>query len=255
MARPKASNPGVSPAPPGEEALHSASVTWSGPTWLNLEHPGEAAIRYRADGCHCNALAVDDCLSHQELPRPDVYPSYLFFIFPYPFYDKATRISRERQWAALIGDGYLSSGSGLLLCRILDRVIGSYFPVRNVFIEKENRFKRFNLADLTPYHNDLMEHMNKIYETLDEAPGLIEVFKGSDTTPATYRANDILHVLTILATIGTVLTVLASFYRMDIPLPGSYNPGGWERSRFVRPIAMPVIMGAMRYSFHGKQFI
>jgi len=100
-----------------------------------------------------------------------------------------------------------------------------------------------------------VDHMNKICETLDEATEIIEVFKDSDSTLATYRVNDILRVLTILATIGTVLTVLASFYGMNIPLPGGHNPGGWEHSWIVLLVAMLLIMGAMLYYFRRKRFI
>jgi magnesium transporter len=327
MARLKIRNRVVPPAPPSEEALHVESVNWGGLTWVNIENPGEAEIQYLADNYHFHPLALDDCVSRKQLPKLDVYPGYLFFVFHFPFYDKETRISSKRQWSAFIGEDYLITlstgelrtlnalfrdcqaneearqeyfinGSGFLLYRILDRVIDSYFPVldkilsliedveddvfdeqveatkelsiirrdiitqravmfpvRTVFVEMENKLKRFSKTDVTTYYNDLVDHMNKICETLDEATEIIEVFKDSDSTLATYRVNDILRVLTILATIGTVLTVLASFYGMNIPLPGGHNPGGWEHSWIVLLVAMLLIMGAMLYYFRRKRFI
>jgi magnesium transporter len=183
---------------------------------------------------------------------------------------------------------YFVNGSGFLIYRILDRTIDSYFPVldkilsliedveddvfdeeieatkelsiirrdiitqravmfptRTVFIEMENKLKRFSKTDVTTYYNDLMDHMNKICETLDEVQEIIEVFKDSDTTLATYRVNDILRVLTILA----------SFYGMNIPLPGGSNPGGSPHTWWILLAIMFVIMGAMLVYFRKKRFL
>ena len=327
MARTKSSNRVSPPEPASPDELHVESVTWGDLTWVNIEAPREAEIQYLADNYHFHPLALDDCISRKQLPKLDVYPGYLFFVFHFPFYDKETRISSKRQWSAFIGEGYIITlstgelrtlnalfrdcqanedarqeyfvnGSGFLLYRILDRTIDSYFPVldkilsliedveddvfdeeieatkelsiirrdiitqravmfptRTVFIEMENKLKRFSKTDVTTYYNDLMDHMNKICETLDEVQEIIEVFKDSDTTLATYRVNDILRVLTILATIGTVLTVLASFYGMNIPLPGGSNPGGSPHTWWILLVVMFVIMGAMLVYFRRKRFL
>jgi magnesium transporter len=327
MARGKSRNNLSPPEPRNEEAPRVESVTWGGLTWVNIENPTEAETQYLADNYHFHPLALDDCISRKQLPKLDVYPGYLFFVFHFPFYDKATRISSKRQWSAFIGDDYIITlstgelrtlnalfrdcqanedtreeyfvnGSGFLLYRILDRTIDSYFPVldkilsliedveddvfdedveaakelsvirrdiitqravmfptRTVFIEMENKLKRFSKTDVTTYYNDLMDHMNKICETLDEVQEIIEVFKDSDTTLATYRVNDILRVLTILATIGTALTVLASFYGMNIPLPGGSNPGGTRFTWIILLVVMLIIMGGMLYYFRKKRFL
>jgi magnesium transporter len=97
-------------------------------------------------------------LSRKHVPKLDVYPGYLFFVFHYPVYDQKRRIATKRQWSAFIGDNYLvtahtgdlktlmalfrdcqanedtrkeyfGNGPGFLLYRILDRAIDSYFPV------------------------------------------------------------------------------------------------------------------------------
>jgi magnesium transporter len=130
------------------------------------------------------------------------------------------------------------------------------FPTRHIFMEMENKLKRFSKVDVTDYYDDLMDHTNKICNTLDEAKETIEVFKDTDNTLANYRINDILRVLTILATIGTVLTVVASFYGMNIDLPGGSSPkGGFHYSWVVLLVAMLGIMGGMLYYFHRKHWL
>ncbi|MBN1161926.1 MAG: magnesium transporter CorA family protein [Dehalococcoidales bacterium] len=146
--------------PSVEEPLNIETITWGDLTWVNIEIATERETDWLADTYHFHPLALDDCISRKQIPKVDVFPGYLFFVFHYPVYDKTTRISSKRQWSAFIGENYLitvhtgelktivalfrdcmaneearkeymSSGSGFLLYRILDRAIDSYFPVLN----------------------------------------------------------------------------------------------------------------------------
>src|SRR4030042_139389 len=231
---------------PPEQPLNIETITWGDLTWVDVVLPTERETAWLADTYQFHPLALDDCLSRKQIPKVDVYPGYLFFVFHYPMYDKETRISSKRQWSAFIGENYLvtvhtgelktlvalfrdcqanedarqeylSNGSRFLLYRILDRAIDSYFPVldkilslmedveeavfdedieaakelsilrrdiitqrsvmfptREIFVEMENKLKRFSKTDVTAYYNDLMDHMNKICTTLDECREMIE---------------------------------------------------------------------------------
>jgi magnesium transporter len=129
------------------------------------------------------------------------------------------------------------------------------FPTRTQLAALEKRLSRFTKEDLTIYFGDLMDHTNKICETLDEAKDVIELYKDTDFTLATYRINDVLRVLTVLATIGTVLTVVASFYGMNIPLPGGSNPGGSRLSWVILLLIMLAIMLGMLYFFRRRRWL
>jgi magnesium transporter len=318
---------GMTPQQSIEEPLHVEQITWGDLTWVNIQLPTERETDWLSQNYHFHRLALDDCLSRKQISKIDVYPGYLFFIFHYPFYDKATRIASKRQWSAFIGENYLvtvhsgelktlvalfrdcqanedarkeylSSGSGFLLYRLLDRTVDSYFPVmdkilsliedleedvfdeeveaakeisilrrdiitqravffptRAIFIEMENKIKRFSKTDVTAYYSDLMDHINKICDTLDEAKEIIEVFTDADSTLGTHRINAVLRVLTILATIGTVLTVVASFYGMNVDLPGGSSPGGNKLAWVILLIVMLGIMGVMLAYFHRKRWL
>jgi magnesium transporter len=128
-------------------------------------------------------------------------------------------------------------------------------PTRSLFVEMENKLKRFSKVDVTDYYGDLMDHINKICDNLDEARAVIELYKDTDSTLATYRINDVLRVLTILATIGTVLTVVASFYGMNVDLPGGSAPGGSKISWIILLVVMLGIMSGMLFFFHRKRWI
>ncbi len=309
-----------------EGSLRVEEITWGGLTWVNIESPTELETDYLAEKYNFHPLALDDCVSRKQLPKVDVFPGYLFFVFHFPFYDKETRISSKRQWSAFIADNlivtlhtgelktlvalfrdcqanedareeYFSSGSGFLLYRILDRAIDSYFPVldkilslietvedsvfdedveaakelsiirrdvitqravmfptRAIFIEMENKLKRFSKVDVQAYYNDLMDHINKICETLDEVQDIIEVYKDADYTLATYRINRVTRLLTIFSTIILPFLLVSSLFGMNVVLPGGIDAG--EPVAFiVLLVIMAAIAGGMLIFFRHRRWI
>lgn len=309
-----------------EEPLHVEEITWGDLTWVSIQSPTERDTDYLAEKYDFHPLALDDCLSRKQLPKLDVYPGYLFFVFHFPFYDKETRISSKRQWSAFVGENllvtlytselktlvalfhdcqanedareeYMSNGSGFLLYSILDRAIDSYFPVldklmemaedvedsvfdeyieatkelsiirrdiitqravmfptRAIFIEMENKLKRFTDVDVTAYYHDLMDHINKICETLDEVQEIIEVYKDADYTLATYRINRVTRLLTIFSTIILPFLLVSSLFGMNVVLPGGIDAG--EPVTFViLLVIMGLIAGGMLIFFRHRRWI
>ena len=143
-----------------EQSPSKESITWGGLTWLNIERPTQREIEYLAQHYSFNPFDLEDCLSRRQQSKLDVYKDYLFFIFQFSVWDRATRVSKSDRVSIFIGNGYLitlhdgqlkplenlvhdcqtneeirqenmSNGSGYLLYRILDRVIDSYFPILN----------------------------------------------------------------------------------------------------------------------------
>ncbi len=292
-----------------EQPLNIETITWGDLTWVNVELATEREMDWLADTYHFHPLALDDCLSHKQISKLDVYPGYIFFIFHYAFYHKETRIATKKQWSAFIGDNYLvtvntgdlktlvalfrdcqanedtrkeyfSNGSGFFLYRLLDRTIDAYFPVldkilslmedledavfdeeveaakelsiirrdiitqravmfptRDIFVEMENKIKRFSKTDVTAYYNDLMDHMNKICTTLDECKETIEVFKDTDYVLGTDRLNRVMRILTIFSTILLPFIAISSIFGMNV-----FAPGGIEKGNLTTFVILLVIM-------------
>ncbi|MBI4187273.1 MAG: magnesium transporter CorA family protein [Chloroflexi bacterium] len=128
------------------------------------------------------------------------------------------------------------------------------FPMRTLIANLEDKLRRFTKVDISVFFGDLVDHMNKICETLDESKEIIEVYKDTDYLLGTNRINRILRVLTILATIGTVLTAVASFYGMNVPLPGGGAPGS-PHAWIILLAAMVAAMAGMILFFHRKRWI
>jgi magnesium transporter len=309
-----------------EEPPHIETITWGGLTWVNIQSPTERETEWLAENYQFHQLTLDDLLSRKQISKIDVYPGYLFFIFHYPFYDKATRIATKRQWSAYIGENYLvtvhagelktlvalfrdcqanedsrkeyfEGGSGFLLYRILDRTIDSYFPVldkilslmegvedavfdeeieaakeisvlrrdiitqravffptREIFIEMENKLKRFSKTDVTAYYNDLMDHINRICNTLDEAKEIIEVFSDTDYTLATHRINRVVRILNIFAAITLPFLAISGIYGMNVVSPGGVNIGDYK-TFIILVLLMCGMAGGMLYFFHRRRWI
>jgi magnesium transporter len=100
------------------------------------------------------------------------------------------------------------------------------FPSRTVLIELEGKLKRFTNMDIGVYYGDLMDHVNKICDTLDEAREIIEVYKDTDFILGTDRVNRVMRVLTILSTIILPFVVISSVYGMNVILPGGHERSG-----------------------------
>jgi len=93
------------------------------------------------------------------------------------------------------------------------------WPMRAVIASLEPKIRRFTTMDLTVYFGDMTDHVDKIWDGLDEYKEIIEGLNDTHDSLASNRTNEVMRMLTIIATILLPLTVVASVYGMNIPLP------------------------------------
>ncbi len=125
------------------------------------------------------------------------------------------------------------------------------WPMRAVLGSLEPKVRRFTETDLSVYFGDMVDHVDRIWDGLDEYKEIIEGLNDTHDSLASNRINEVLRVLTILATIGAVLTVVFSFFGMNIPLPGDGNPFTW----ITLMVVMLVIMVGMLFYFRRKNWL
>ncbi len=128
------------------------------------------------------------------------------------------------------------------------------FPNRSVLAELEPKLKRFTKIDMSVYFGDLMDHMNKVCETLDECKEIVEVFKDTDFVLSTDRLNRIMRILTIIATVVLPFMAISSLYGMNVHMPGGITSGSWVPFILIMAV-MTVITGAMLYFFRRRRWI
>ena len=129
------------------------------------------------------------------------------------------------------------------------------FPMRTLIAEMGSKLKRFARIDISIYFDDILDHANKICETLDECAQTIEVFKDADYILSTERLNRIMRTLTIISTIMLPLIVLSGLWSMNVPLPFGANPGGHPYFFYIILGALLAVVGIMLFVFRRKHWI
>ncbi len=115
----------------------------------------------------------------------------------------------------------------------------------------EERDYPFLREDLDVYFGDIGDHLGKIIETLDEYKEVVEGLNANSDSLFYHRTNQIMQMLTILATMLLPFVLVASIYGMNVDLPFQNSPYA-----FVITIAiMLCISGAMLAYFRSKRWI
>ena len=125
------------------------------------------------------------------------------------------------------------------------------WPMRAVVGSLERKTRRFTKMDLAVYFGDMVDHVDKIWDALDEYKEIIEGLNDTHDSLATNRTNEVVRMLTITATILLPLTVVASIYGMNVPLPlqNSIYP------LILMAVVWAVIVGGLLYFFHRRHWI
>jgi magnesium transporter len=125
------------------------------------------------------------------------------------------------------------------------------WPMRAVIGSLEPKIRRFTTMDMAVYFGDIVDHVEKIWDGLDEYKEVIEGLNDTYDSLATNRTNEVVRILTVIATILLPITVVSSVWGMNITLP-------FERSGlallYVVLIMLAIISG-MLYFFHRQRWI
>lgn len=93
------------------------------------------------------------------------------------------------------------------------------WPMRPVVVSLEPRLRRFANEDLSVYFGDLMDHVDKIWDGLEEYKEIIEGLGDTSFMLSSERTNEVMRLLTVIATVLLPITMVASIWGMNVPLP------------------------------------
>jgi magnesium transporter len=115
--------------------------------------------------------------------------------------------------------------------------------------EKDYPFLR---EDLDVYFGDIGDHIDKISETLDEYKEVVEGLNASSDSLFSHRTNEVMKVLTILATIMLPILLISGIMGMNIyPMTSIGGP----LSLVIVILVMLGISGVMFVYFRFKRWI
>ena len=126
------------------------------------------------------------------------------------------------------------------------------WPMRAVIGSLGHKISRFTKMDLEVYFGDMVDHVDKIWDGLDEYKEIIEGLNDTHDSLATNRTNEVMRMLTVIATILLPITVVASIFGMNIPL-GPFRDSAYS-PLYVFLICLAIISG-MLYFFRRHHWI
>jgi len=125
------------------------------------------------------------------------------------------------------------------------------WPMRAVFSSLEPKVRRFTKMDMAVYFGDMVDHVDKIWDGLDECKEIIEGLNYTYDSLTTNRTNEVMRMLTIIGTVLLPLIVVSSIYGMNVPLPFQ----GSHYALLLVLLITLVIIGAMLYFFRRQRWI
>ncbi|MDD5509492.1 MAG: magnesium/cobalt transporter CorA [Dehalococcoidales bacterium] len=125
------------------------------------------------------------------------------------------------------------------------------WPMRAVIGSLEPNIRRFTQMDLSVYFGDTVDHLDRIWDALDEYKELIEGLNDTHDSLMTNRTNKVIQLLTIISTILLPTTLIASIWGMNINLP--FQNSGHPFLYII--LIMGSIIGGMLFFFRRKKWI
>ena len=99
-------------------------------------------------------------------------------------------------------------------------------PMRRLSTELAIKSQRFaRNEDLSEYFGDVVDHIEKTWETLEQSRETIEIYKDTDNILSIETTNKVLSILTLVSTLTIPAVVIGTIYGMNIPMPGALVPG------------------------------
>ncbi|MEM6282554.1 MAG: magnesium/cobalt transporter CorA [Chloroflexota bacterium] len=106
----------------------------------------------------------------------------------------------------------------------LRRIIRQQVPVLE---NLENTDHPIIHEDFEEYFGDLVDHMSKARDFIDEDFEIVGNLAETADMLANYRTNEVMRILTVISVIMLPLTLISSVYGMNVPLPLQEDPNSF----------------------------
>ncbi len=131
----------------------------------------------------------------------------------------------------------------------LQRIVKPQIAILANLAQQDRPFIR---EDLDVYFDDVLDHLHKAWDMLQDHRDVIEGLDDTANTLASHRLGEIMKILTIISVILLPLTLLAGIYGMNIALPLDENS---PYSFGIILLVMAFMVAAMLLYFRRKRWI
>lgn len=101
------------------------------------------------------------------------------------------------------------------------RIMG---PLRTVIAQMEHKNKKFLPESLEVYFDDVLDKVEKIWNSLESLKELIESLQDTNESIISHTTNNVIKTLTVFSVVLLPLNLLAGLYGMNVALPWSQHP-------------------------------
>ena len=102
-------------------------------------------------------------------------------------------------------------------------------PQRAVLPQIRDRLRLVGIKEqMTIYFDDLVDHIEKIWQGLEEQKEVVEGLHDDTNAVSNTMTNSVVKLLTVITVIFLPLTLIASIFGMNVKLPFSEAPFGFE---------------------------
>ncbi len=125
------------------------------------------------------------------------------------------------------------------------------FPQRKLLKTLEIKDMEFLIEALEVYFSDLVDHVEKIWDTLENYKELIEGVHDAHQSLLSNKINDIMRILTVFSVVILPLTLISGIYGMNVSLP----LGNFSFTFIIILISMIIISIGMLVYFKYKDWL
>ena len=97
-------------------------------------------------------------------------------------------------------------------------------PQRAVLRDLERTKQRYLQEELEIYFDDISDAAERIWDTLENYKEVIEALESTNESVLSHRLNDSFRILTAASVVLLPLTLIASIFGMNVPVPGEGQP-------------------------------
>lgn len=118
----------------------------------------------------------------------------------------------------------------------------------------EHKTERYTTEDLQAFWGDVLDHVDKTWDTLDECKEIIEGLHAAQESVASHHTNETIRILTVITTTMMPLTLVASVYGMNIALPKAGHESSFASFAIIISVMAAAIV-AMLIFFRSRRWI
>jgi magnesium transporter len=97
-------------------------------------------------------------------------------------------------------------------------------PQRAVLRDLERTKQQYLQEELEVYFDDISDAAERIWDTLENYKEVVEALESTNESVLSHRLNDSFRILTAVSVVLLPLTLIASIFGMNVPVPGEGEP-------------------------------